>query len=416
MQDIYSVLLLGLFTGAVFRILAHFTKDRPLSFVRGPKSPSFVFGHLLDLNHSERAGELERRWVYTYGQACRIKGSFGQDLLLLADPKALHHIFHVSGHRYPKPADVNESIKLIMGRGIFSAVGDDHKRHKKIMIPAFEPSRIRSFLDLFHSSANKLAQYWEDEIQRTNGSIPINVYTGISHLMLDNIGEGIADGFMLPGKATILFRFLWRFISTGMLGVIQHIPARQIRRLRHFLMVCKQTAKEVLEKRSNERDSAEDKKDMLSSLVRSNASADIKRNLDEDELLSQIATIMFAGHDSTSNSLAWLLYDLACHPKDQERLREEIARVKSQSPNPQELTIPELKGMEFTNAVMRESLRLHPMAFSLPRIAAEDDVIPLATPIRTTKGGFISAVPVKKGQYIQVSVYTYNRQVIQTQS
>jgi len=42
---------------------------------------------------------------------------------MLADPKALHHVFQASGYRYPKTHDTNQAIRLMMGRGIFWAVG-----------------------------------------------------------------------------------------------------------------------------------------------------------------------------------------------------------------------------------------------------------------------------------------------------
>ena len=95
---------------------------------------------------------------------------------MLADPKALHHVFQASGYRYPKNHDTNQAIRLMMGRGIFWAVGssnstvdifmvlthshpgDDHKRHKKVMNPAFDINRLRSFLPLFQRSATMVRE------------------------------------------------------------------------------------------------------------------------------------------------------------------------------------------------------------------------------------------------------------------
>ena len=62
---------------------------------------------------------------------------------------------------------------------------------------------------------------------------------------------------------------------------------------------------------------------------------------------------MLAGHDSTAMSLSWLLYDLARHPEDQKRVREEVARVKAQSVTPDCLGIADFDGMTYTNAVIR---------------------------------------------------------------
>ena len=47
---------------------------------------------------------------------------------------------------------------------------------------------------------------------------------------------------------------------------------------------------------------------------------------------------------------------------------------------------------------LQETLRYHPIALGLPRIALKDDVIPLAYPISSTTGETIREIPIKAGQ------------------
>lgn len=49
--------------------------------------------------------------------------------------------------------------------------------------------------------------------------------------------------------------------------------------------------------------------------------------MDRQERLVNLVTILQAGVDTTSNSLAWALYELARRPEEQERVREELRRV-----------------------------------------------------------------------------------------
>lgn len=76
---------------------------------------------------------------------------------------------------------------------------------------------------------------------------------------------------------------------------------------------------------------------------------------------------MLAGHDSTAMSLSWLLYDLALHPDDQIRVREEIRNVKSQSLTPDCLGVVDFESMTYTNAVIRvrRVSYIHPSLVSL---------------------------------------------------
>ena len=57
----------------------------------------------------------------------------------------------------------------------------------------------------------------------------------------------------------------------------------------------------------------------------------------------------------------------------------------------------------------QETLRLHPIATGLPRVAVKDDVIPLAHPIISTTGETISEIPVKAGQVFYASFAGYQR-------
>lgn len=66
---------------------------------------------------------------------------------------------------------------------------------------------------------------------------------------------------------------------------------------------------------------------------------------------------------------------------------------------------------ELTQSPRQETLRYHPIAFHIFREAGQDDVIPLAEPIRTETGEVISEIPVAKGQVIYADICAYNRSV-----
>jgi hypothetical protein len=57
-------------------------------------------------------------------------------------------------------------------------------------------------------------------------------------------------------------------------------------------------------------------------------------------------------------------------------------------------------------------MRLHPIIWSLSRVASRDDVIPLAFPITTTSGEQVSSIPVKKGAVIDLAIHAYQRWVV----
>lgn len=64
---------------------------------------------------------------------------------------------------------------------------------------------------------------------------------------------------------------------------------------------------------------------------------------------------MFAGHETTSVTTSWALYQLATHPDHQARLREEISitRKEAAARGDSELTVSDLDSMTFLTAVMK---------------------------------------------------------------
>lgn len=57
----------------------------------------------------------------------------------------------------------------------------------------------------------------------------------------------------------------------------------------------------------------------------------------------------------------------------------------------------------------KETLRFHPIAFNLSRIAGGNNVLPLLYPITTQTGEVLTELPIPKGLHITTSIAAYNR-------
>lgn len=92
--------------------------------------------------------------------------------------------------------------------------------------------------------------------------------------------------------------------------------------------------------------------------------------------LPEIPAFLAAGHETTSTSMVWSLYALTQHKSVQDKLRQELLSVPTES-----LTMEELNSLPYLDAVVRESLRMYPAAPSAVRVAVKDDILPLSVPI-----------------------------------
>jgi len=152
-------------------------------------------------------------------------------------------------------------------------------------------------------------------------------------------------------------------------------------------------------------------RDVLSLLINANMSEDPKTRLSEYEIISQMRTVLLAGHETTANSLSFLLLELAKHPEVQTRMRQEIQEIKSSklARGEPQLNIDDLETMSYMIAVIKESLRIHPIVYHIMRVAGRDDVLPLSEPIVTKSGETITGVPIPEGTNLILGFAAYNR-------
>uniref|UniRef100_A0A1B0DLX0 Uncharacterized protein n=1 Tax=Phlebotomus papatasi TaxID=29031 RepID=A0A1B0DLX0_PHLPP len=79
--------------------------------------------------------------------------------------------------------------------------------------------------------------------------------------------------------------------------------------------------------------------------------------LTNEDIREEVNTFMFAGHDTTTSGISFLLYNIALYPEVQEKIVEEIKYVLGMDPE-RFFTFGDLKNMTYLECVIKESLRL----------------------------------------------------------
>ena len=94
--------------------------------------------------------------------------------------------------------------------------------------------------------------------------------------------------------------------------------------------------------------------------------------LTEDDLLASVIDLLFAGVDTTSNTMQWALYLLSKNPDKQEKLYQEIASVLQPGSQPDAQSLAQ---MPYLKACIRETLRLYPVLSNMSRKLEEDIIL-----------------------------------------
>ncbi len=110
-------------------------------------------------------------------------------------------------------------------------------------------------------------------------------------------------------------------------------------------------------------------RDILSTLVAARAQEDDGPT--ERELRSQLVTFLFAGHETSATALTWAFYELGRKPAVADRLYSEVDEVVDGAT----ASLADLPDLEYTEQVLRETLRRYPPAAAIFREADEDVVV-----------------------------------------
>ncbi|KAJ7871094.1 cytochrome P450, partial [Mycena leptocephala] len=279
-----------------------------ISDIPGPEPESFLLGSQRQAFQCQ-AGEADFKWQAQFGHVIRLKGILGTDRLLISDPKALHYMYS-SGYHIRKHAVRTEATKILTGEGLAWANDDVHKRQRRVNSPAFGAAEARSYVPIFIAYATKLSTKWKESLG-PDGSTVVNAPRFFTRYFLDVIGEvafdyrfgtindeddplatalsSVVPSLTVPGKTTIFIMGLLEFLPVSWIRFfIDYAPFKSLRNGRRVARLATGIAKELVDEKAEALLAGKSKRDIMSLLVKANASANERANLSEAEVLAQM--------------------------------------------------------------------------------------------------------------------------------
>ncbi|KAB5594652.1 Cytochrome P450 family protein [Ceratobasidium theobromae] len=439
-----------------------------LSHLPGPPNEKWSKGHIPSLYNPNTAFSFHDS-LSAYGPVAKLYGVFGSVRLYINDPHAMANILLKNEGNWQRTDSYVANLGMVLGPGLLATKGIRHKAQRKVREVLlllhgcftnkcaqdsypniqFDHSQnngeathapvalkqVHPRLNANFTNANsQLVAGIEHEIkEQGEAAASVDIFKWTHRGALDAVGlGGMGHDFqMLSGGdseySKAIKHLLPALFSLAILrpimptlykvgpawfrrAIITRIPSKAIKQLLWVVDVQHQQALKIFEqKKMTLGDSKHGssltsvQKDVVTLMLQANEKADAKDKISEEEMLGQLNTLIFAGHDTTSGALACTFQMLAEHPEVQEKLREELLECPSEDPD-----YGTLEAFPLLDAVIKETLRLHPPVSIVERVAVRDTVLPLRTPANT-QGSSSAALAVPAGTLVMVSLRTANR-------
>jgi cytochrome P450 len=250
----------------------------------------------------------------------------------------------------------------LLGDGLLTVDEDYHDRARAIMLPAFHREQVAVATEAMAIEADAAI-----------ATLPVGEVVDVYEWMR-SLAMRIAMRALLgldpdeAGKGAAAAEHFER--ALGYYGIDFHLrlvrgPGSPWRKLVRSRAVLDRIVFDEIARRRAQPDS--DRRDILSLLVRARGAGG--EEFSDREIRDQVMTLMFAGHDTSTSTLAFMLHKLARHPEAVRRLQEEQDRVLGDAgPTAQQLE----KEMPYLDMVLDEVLRLYPPAWIGPRRAIRE--------------------------------------------
>ncbi|ROT63646.1 Cytochrome P450 4C1 [Penaeus vannamei] len=233
-----------------------------------------------------------------------------------------------------------------LGEGLITSAGSKWHSRRKLLTPAFHFKILEDFVDVFTSQTDTLVK----RLRAKADGRPFDVFHCITCARSTSYAFRQFRPWLHPD-------FVFRRTSHGRkhdacIKTI-HGLAKQTISMRRKARRAKRFA---AQKKAPEEDFGQKTRQAFLDLLLEYSEND--STITNEDILEEVNTFMFAGHDTTTAAMNWFLYVMGTHKEIQTRVQEELDAVFQGSDRP--ATMADLRELKYLELCLKESLRVFP--------------------------------------------------------
>ncbi|MFE7130663.1 cytochrome P450 [Streptomyces sp. NPDC057638] len=306
-------------------------------------------------------------------------------LQVICHPELAHEMLVDRARDFSKGGPVMDRSRTVLGDGLGTVDGPDHRRQRRLVQPAFQRARIAAYVPVMRDRVHALTAPWRVgeaiDAVREMGALTAEVTLSC---LFDEPGRerGRAGGrHDIQAEVTALMDGLF----LRMINPFPRLPVAGSGRYRVAERRMHTLIDETIARYRASREGGGLLRTMMASVD------DEGRRFTDAELHDQSITLLMGGTETTAALLAWVWHLLDENPREERRLHAEVDEVLGG----RDVTAADLPLLRHTRNVIAEALRLYPPGYLVTRRAVTD----------TRLGG----IPVRAGTDLAYSPYILNR-------
>ena len=278
----------------------------------------------------------------------------------MRDPALIEQVLLKKSSSFHKD-DFMEVLRQILGDGLLTSEDEQWRKHRRIAAPALKRKQIRTYADDMVSYTRESADHlrdgavvdvWEEMMELTLRIVVKTLFNLELPEQVNEIGEAIEEAMNYFDKES---HSGWALLPKSVPTPARHKFRETLGKLDAIIYDL------IMERRKGE---AGD--DLLWSLLE--ARYEDGTAMSTRQIRDEAITMFIAGHETTALATTFAFDQIARAPEIARKLREELDAVLGDRP----ATLEDVRQLTYTEAIIKETMRLYPPAWIIGRRANED--------------------------------------------
>jgi cytochrome P450 len=304
------------------------------------------------------------KWCEQYGPVFRF--DLGpRRVVVLGDADSINAVLRDRPDGFRRWSEILDIAEELGNVGVFAAEGDDWRHQRRLAVTALNSNHLQRYFQVVSTCTARLHRRLERaahdgrafEIGEALSSFTVDVTSALAFGHdLNTLERG--DGELQRHLHRVFHATNRRLFAPVPYWRWFKLPAdraldRSVTEIKKAVLAFMEETRKRIAAKPELRESPEN---FLEGMI---AAQETDGTYSDEEIYGNAFTLLLAGEDTTSHSMAWTIWSMACRPEIQARWAEEASEVLGEQPYATEYDT--VAGFRYGEGVLRESMRLTPV-------------------------------------------------------